>query len=257
MTILDSIIQKKREEIAGIKRNGLTVPPFEPDEKRGFRNALVDSIGISIIAEVKKASPSKGLLCPDFDPSRIARDYENAGASAVSVLTDEKFFQGSLDYLFEVRRTMMLPVIRKDFLVDHIQVEEADLWGADAILLIVSVLDQSLLKELLEHARSRAMDALVEVHDENEAAVAIEAGADLIGINNRNLRDFSVSLDTSVRVRQMIPPDIPVVSESGIRTREDIERLEKGNISAVLIGESLVTADDIRSRLRKFLHGPR
>ena len=256
MTILDKIVEKKRAEVAAVKRNGLKAPPFEPDKKRGFKNALVDSAGISIIAEVKKASPSKGLLCPDFDPVRIARDYEDAGASAVSVLTDEKFFQGSLDYLFKVRSTIMLPVLRKDFLIDHIQVEEADLWGADAILLIVSVLDESLLKELLEHARKRGMDVLVEVHNDDEANAAIEAGADLIGINNRNLKDFSVSLDTSVMVRQMIPPDIPVVSESGIRTREDIERLEKNNISAVLIGESLVTAANRKAKLQELLHGP-
>ncbi len=255
MTILDTIVEKKREEIQGLKRDGIKEPPMEPKPRRSFKGALCATKEISIIAEVKKASPSKGLLCPDFDPIAIAKDYETAGASAVSVLTDERFFQGSLDYLFQVRANIHLPVLRKDFLVDHVQVEEADIWGADAILLIAAICSKAQLMELMENAQSRGMDVLVEVHNEDEAEMALGAGADLIGINNRNLKDFSVSLDTTVELRQMIPNDIPVVSESGIGSRDDIERLSRNNISAVLIGESLVTSPDRKAKLQELLLG--
>jgi len=253
MTILDTIVEKKRAETERIRKQGIPSPPGSPGPRRGFRKALVGFSGVSIIAEAKKASPSKGLLCPDFDPAAIARDYQEAGASAMSVLTDEEFFQGSLEYLFQARAATSLPVIRKDFIVDHIQVEEAAVWGADAILLIVAILDQVLLGELLDHAHSTGMDVLVEVHDEKEAERAVSAGSNLIGINNRNLKDFSVSLDTTLRVRRTIPADLPVVSESGIRTRKDIEMLASNNICAVLIGESLVTAEDRKAKLRQLL----
>lgn len=256
MSILDTIVEKKQEEVRLLKRAGISPPPSEPGPVRGFRKALTCSDNIAVVAEAKKASPSKGLLCPDFDPAAIARDYEEAGASAVSVLTDEKFFQGSLDHLFLVRSDIRLPVLRKDFIIDHVQVKEAHSWGADAILLIVSILDQSLLSELLDHAKELKMDVLVEIHDEEEAEDALKAGSDLIGINNRNLRNFTVSLDTTLRVRQLIPQEIPVVSESGIKTREDIDMFARNNISAVLIGESLVTADDRKAKLRQLLHGP-
>ncbi len=253
MTILDKIVEYKREEVHQLKKHGIKEPPGVPGPKRGFRAALLDSPGISIIAEAKKASPSKGLLCPDFDPAAIAMDYEKAGASAVSVLTDERFFQGRLGYLADVRAVTMLPALRKDFLIDHIQIEEADRWGADAVLLIVSILDQALFRELMEHARECGMDCLVEVHDEKEAEKALDAGADLVGINNRNLKDFSVSLDTSIRVMQTIPKDIPVVSESGIKTAKDMKILSANGISAVLIGESLVTAEDRQQKLRELI----
>ncbi len=249
MTILDTIVERKRFEVARLKRSGILPPPGEPGPARGFGRALARGRDISIIAEAKKASPSKGLLCPDFDPVAIARDYEQAGAAAVSVLTDSRFFQGSLEYLHQVRSNISLPVLRKDFIIDHLQVEEAHTWGADAILLIVAILEQPLLSELLDHAGQLEMDVLVETHDEGEAESALEAGARLIGINNRNLKDFTVSLDTTVRLRRLIPPEVPVVSESGIRTREDIEMLGQHNISAVLIGESLVTAEDRKAKL--------
>ncbi len=253
MNILDTIVEKKRLEVEELKRKGIFSPPGEPGPVRGFRRALTMSREISIIAEAKKASPSKGLLCPDFDPAAIARDYEEAGAGAVSVLTDREFFQGSLDYLFTVRAAAGLPVLRKDFIIDHVQVEEAHAWGADAVLLISAILEQPLMSELLDHAGELGMDVLVEVHDENEAERALNAGSNLLGINNRNLRDFTVSLDTTLRVRQAIPVEIPVVSESGIRTREDIELLAQNGITAVLIGESLVTAPDRRAKLRQLL----
>ncbi len=251
MTILDKITEFKRREVEEEKRRGIVPPDTSVGPKRGFRKALAEPEPISIIAEVKKASPSKGLLCPDFDPVALATDYQQAGASAISVLTDKEFFQGSLEYLHLARSVTSLPVIRKDFIIDHFQVEQADVWGADAILLIVAILDQVLMEELFAHARERGMDCLVEVHDEYEAERAMRAEVDLIGVNNRNLKDFSVSLDTTFRLREMIPGNIPVVSESGISSREQIEELESGGVCAVLIGESIVKAGDRQAKLRE------
>ena len=250
MTILDRITEFKRKEVAEQKKRGLTVPDIDPGKSRGFRNAVAGSAGISIIAEVKKASPSKGLLCPDFDPVAIARDYEQGGAAAVSVLTDSEFFQGSLEYLASIRQQLSLPLLRKDFIIDHFQVDQARAWGADAILLIVAILDQILMEELMAHAAEKDLDCLVEVHDEAEASRAMKAGADLIGVNNRNLNDFSVSLDTTYRLRQEVPAEIPMVSESGISTADQIRELAGSGICAVLIGESLVKADDRQAKLR-------
>ncbi len=253
MNILDKITQFKKQEIEQQKRDGAVPTDMEPGPKRGFKNALTSSDNISLIAEVKKASPSKGLICPDFDPEAIARDYQQAGASAVSVLTDSEFFQGSLEYLARIRNTVSLPLLRKDFIIDHFQVDQADAWGADAILLIVAILDQVLMEELLAHARELGLDCLVEVHHEAEAERAMMAGADLIGVNNRNLKDFSVSLDTTFRLRKMVPADIPLVSESGISTSDEIKRLEENGVCAVLIGESLVKARDRQKKLRELM----
>ncbi len=249
MNILERIVARKREEIESLVKKGIKAPEMDAGPKRAFKKALIDGAPLGLIAEAKKASPSKGLLCPDFDPERLCKEYQAGGADAMSVLTDTDFFQGRLEYLLKVKTACDLPVLRKDFLIDHIQIEEADLWGADAILLICAILDSSLLKELLHHARERGMDALVEVHDESEAEKALEAGSDLIGINNRNLKDFSVSLDTSIRVRKVIPESVPVVSESGIRDYDDIKRLMDGNIQAVLIGETLVKAKDRQKKI--------
>ncbi len=253
MTILDRIVEEKKEEVSRLKSSGIGLPEVSSLKRVGFRDALVQDDEISIIAEVKKASPSKGLICKDFDPIKIAKDYEKGGARAISVLTDEKFFQGSLFYLHQVKKTVALPVLRKDFIIDHIQVEEADVWGADAILLICAILDDVLLKELLEHAKERGLDCLVEVHDEYEAERALSSEVTLLGINNRNLKDFTVSLDTTVRIRKMVPKDVPVVSESGIRDRSDIELLIPHNIQAVLIGEHLVKAKDRVDKIRELL----
>ncbi len=260
MDILQKIVEKKREEVALLKGIGVKGPSGlamnSTDGPRGFRTAVARNNPmdrIRVIAEVKKASPSKGLICPNFNPVEIARDYQEAGASAISVLTDREFFQGSLEYLLQVRNTVNLPLLRKDFIIDPIQIDEAILWGADAVLLIVAILDDHLLKELLSHAVSQGLDCLVEVHDRQEAVRALEAGAKLIGINNRNLRDFTVSLENTVQVRQIIPSEIPVVSESGIGSQNDVEYLKGHNISAVLVGESLVRADDRRAKLQEFL----
>ena len=201
-----------------------------------------------MIAEVKKASPSKGLIRADFDPEAIARSYESAGASAISVLTDEKFFQGSLDYLKLVKRTVSLPVLRKDFIIDAYQVFEARTAGADAILLIVAALPHDSLTALMNCASELGMDQLVEVHDESELETALEVGAPLIGINNRNLRTFEVTLDTTARLLPMIPR-AKTVSESGIFTRRDMVSLGAMGVDAVLIGEALMRQDDIQAKL--------
>ncbi len=253
MNILDKIVEFKKKEVSEQKHRGLQPPDMDMGAVRGFRNALTEPAAISVIAEVKKASPSKGLICPDFDPEAIAADYEQAGAAAVSVLTDMEFFQGSLEYLSRIRQHIGLPLLRKDFIIDHFQVDQALGWGADAILLIVAVLDQVLMKELMAHARENGLDCLIEVHDEAEAEQALHAGADLLGVNNRNLKDFSVSLDTTFRIRHEVPSDIPLVSESGISTAEQIKKLSDAGICAVLIGESLVRAPDRQSKLRELM----
>ena len=244
MSILDTIIAHKRAELKNKHRKGLIPPGHEVSSPRGFREALVSDPGVSIIAEVKKASPSKGLLCPDFNPVAIAKDYQAGGAKAISVLTDEKFFQGKLEFLSGIRKEIDLPLLRKDFIIDPFQVEEARHWGADAVLLIVAVLDDNMLSDFLAYTREKGLDALVEVHDENEMERALKAGAELIGVNNRNLRDFSVSLETTFRIRKALPLEIPLVSESGISTPDDMKRLLDAGITAALIGEALVKAED-------------
>ncbi len=244
MSILDTIIAHKRAELKDKHRKGLIPPGHKVASPRGFREALVSDPGVSIIAEVKKASPSKGLLCSNFDPVSIAEDYQAGGARAVSVLTDEKFFQGKLEFLPQIRKEIDLPLLRKDFIIDHFQVEEARLWGADAVLLIVAALDDSMLSELMAHIRENGIDPLVEVHNEHEMERALAANADLIGVNNRNLEDFSVSIETTFRIRKALPPEIPLVSESGISTPDDIKRLLDAGITAALIGEALVKAED-------------
>ncbi len=251
MNILEKIVEKKRDEVSRLLKNGIRPPASDPGPRRPFKDSLIKANPLGLIAEAKKASPSKGLLCPDFDPELLCQQYQEGGADAMSVLTDRDFFQGRLEYLATVKKGCDLPVLRKDFLIHHVQVEEADLWGADAILLICAVLEPSLLKELLHHAKERGLDCLVEVHDEAEAERALDAGSDLIGINNRNLKDFSVSLDTSLRVRRVIPESIPVVSESGIRDYHDIQRLMEGNIQGVLIGETLVKASNRQEKIRE------
>ncbi len=248
--LLDEIMAWKREEVARAKRErplaelralAVTVPkPLD------FIGALRRP-GVSLIAEIKRASPSKGLLCHDFDPETLARTYVQNGAAAISVLTDARYFQGKLDYLTRVKETVTrlqarVPVLRKDFIFDRYQVWEARVAGADALLLIVAVLGDRALRELLAETHKLGMEALVEVHNEQELARALTAGAKVIGINNRDLRTFTVDLGVSERLRPLIPPDIVVVSESGIHTPDDVRRLAAMGVDAMLVGESLVRA---------------
>ena len=208
----------------------------------------------AVIAEVKKASPCKGVIRADFDPVAIAKSYEQGGASALSVLTDEKFFQGKLDYLTTVREAVSLPVLRKDFVIDEYQVYEARAAGADAVLLIVAVLDDELLKRLHDCVLSLGMDALVEVHDEAEMERALAINPRIVGINNRNLQTFEVSLDVTRRLAESIGQrSFKLVSESGIHTREDMIALGKMSIDAALIGESLMREADPGAKLRELL----
>ena len=246
--ILDVIVDRKREEVNILRKKGLKVPmAFQGKEippPRGFRQALINYPGVAIIAEAKKASPSKGVICADFDPVAIAENYEQNGAQAISVLTDVDFFQGSLLYLLQVREAVSLPVLRKEFIIDPLQIDESRLCGADAILLMASILDFYQLKDFQDQAAAYSIDCLVEVHDEKELETVLKTGATLIGINNRNLRDFSMDTTTTFRLKKLIPDHIAVVGESGLKNSEDLQRLQEAGVTAALIGETLMRGKD-------------
>ena len=253
MMILDRIVERKKEEVTHLKKNGIVLPDdFIGDEigpPRGFKRALEGYDGVAIIAEVKRASPSKGVICEDFAPRAIARNYQQHGAQAVSVLTDVEFFQGALVHLMMVRQTISLPVLRKDFIIDALQIEEASVHGADAILLIAAILTSSQIADYQQMARELGMDALVEIHNEEELEKVLAAGAELIGINNRNLKDFSVDINTTFRLKRLLPESIPVVSESGLKSAADLALLKENHVCAALIGESLMRAGQESSML--------
>jgi indole-3-glycerol phosphate synthase len=252
--ILDKIIETKKEEVAQLKRQ-TTISALENkiaqlEPCRNFRQAI-NSDTCAIIAEVKCASPSRGRLIADFDPVRIAGVYETNGAAAISVLTDEKYFAGHKNYLTQIRQHAGLPLLRKDFIIDPLQIYEARVIGADAILLIVHILLDR-LGEFIAVADNLGLSALVEVHTEKELDLALAAGAEIIGINNRNLDTFVIDIDISRKLRARIPAGKIVVAESGIMARADIEFLMQANIHAFLIGEALITAPDIGKKLRAF-----
>ena len=246
--ILDTIVARKKEEVAALKKNGVCIPAAFAEKEiaspRGFRKALIEYPGVAIIAEAKKASPSKGLICPDFNPIQIALDYEKNGAQAMSVLTDVDFFQGALLYLLQARDVVSIPVLRKEFIIDALQIEEAHVCGADAILLMASILDKHQLIDFQDQAAAYNIDCLVEVHDEAELETVLDTPANLIGVNNRNLKDFSMNTETTFRLKKMIPDNIAVVGESGLKTAEDIQRLQDTGITAALIGETLMRGKD-------------
>lgn len=244
--ILETIVDRKKEEVAVLRQRGIHLPSEfaqkDIQPPRGFRQAILEYGGVAVIAEAKKASPSKGVICADFDIEKIVTHYEKGGAQALSVLTDVDFFQGSLTYLLQAREKVALPVLRKDFIIDELQIREASVHGADAILLIAAILDESQLNDYFCYAKELQMDVLVEVHDEKELEKSLRSECDLIGINNRNLNDFSVDINTTFRLKKLIPDNIPVVSESGLRGREDMEKLQDHGIAAALIGETLMRA---------------
>ncbi len=254
--ILDEIVAYKRKELAERKQavsyRELEMQAGLEDPPRPFAAALTGP-DIALIAEVKKASPSAGLISPDFSPVRLADQYEANGASAISVLTDEHFFQGSLNDLRRVKVNVTLPVLRKDFIFDPYQVVEARAAGADCVLLIVTILEDEQLRSLADLARTMGMAALIEVHNEEETRRALDAGATLIGINNRDLRTFKVDLRTTERLRKLIPNGHIVVSESGIHHPADVAMLREWNVDAMLVGESLVRAGDIGQKVRELL----
>lgn len=256
MSILDTILAHKRQDVAEAEAR----IPFATLEKqldgapvvRSFRSALSRADGhVAVIAEVKKASPSKGVLCEHFDPLHIARTYAHNGASAISVLTDERFFQGHLDYLRAIRQQVDIPVLRKDFLISRYQVLEARVAGADAVLLIVAALSGGQLRDLLDYTHELGMDALVEVHTEEEVHRALGAGATVIGVNNRDLTTFHTTLEVTERLAPLIPPGCILVSESGLESAEDVRRVARAGAHAVLVGESLMRAGDIGGKLRE------
>lgn len=256
MTILDEILAHKREEVAAAKRavsleEMCARAEARDGAPRGFRAALAVPGEVRVIAEVKRRSPSKGEIRSDYDPTDIGVAYERAGAAAISVLTDERYFGGSLAALVAVRAATRVPVLRKDFVVDRYQLQEAAAAGADAVLLIVSALPPDELAALDATARGLGLDVLVEVHDEAELAVATELGADLIGVNNRDLKTFVTDLAVTERLAPLIPAGALLVAESGIVTREDVARLEAVGAAAFLIGESLMRESDVGAALRK------
>jgi len=256
-TILDEIVASKRREVAAAQ---LRMPLEEMEDQavsappvRDFRAALAGPGPIQLIAEVKKASPSAKVIRADFDPIAIARTYQAHGAACLSVLTDAPYFQGHLSYLARIRATVAVPLLRKDFIIADYQVVEARLAGADAILLIAEILDDETMSRLLARARSLGMAALVEFHEEVNLPRVLASGADLVGINNRDLRRFVTDLDQTLRLRDKIPPEVLLVSESGIRTRADVERLEAAGVSAILVGETLMRAPDIGLAVERIL----
>lgn len=256
MTILDEILEHKRVEVEEARR---CVPARRMrelarqlgDVRRGFRDALAKGPAPRVVAEIKFRSPSAGEIRGDLDPAACARIYREAGAAALSVLTDERFFGGRVEYVRTARDAAPLPVLRKDFVIDPYQIDEAAAAGADAVLLIAAALSERDLADLRRYATDLALDVLVEVHDEPELEMALGAGADLIGINNRDLRSFEVDLAVTERLLPRIPAGAVVVAESGIRSRADVERLAAAGVKAFLVGESLMRRPDVGAALRE------
>ena len=265
MTILDAIVDQKKIEVQ--KLTGVAASPgdlalalLSRGDDRDFIQALTHPRRgeVALIAEVKKASPSAGVICPDFNPVRIAEEYEKAGATCLSVLTDEKFFQGSLEYLRQIREATRLPLLRKDFIIDERQIREAIDWGADAILLIVSILTDQQLRMFHSLATGVGLAALVEVHDEAELDRALAVDARLIGINNRDLKTFRVDLSTTERLAKRVRAEPGgherlLVAESGIQTRANVDRLAKAGAQAILVGESLIKHGNIAGKVSELL----
>lgn len=255
-SILDQIVfskwrevEKSREALPdeALENRLATAPPV-----RDFKNALEEAQGMAIIAEVKKASPSAGVLRADFEPVKIAETYARHGAAAISVLTDEPYFQGQLAYLTAIRESVSVPLLRKDFIVDRYQLLEARVAGADAVLLIAEVLEDDELGQLLDETHELGMQALVELYDEENLARVIDSGAKIIGVNNRNLRTFETRLEHTLDFAPCIPKECLLVSESGICNRADVERLQAGGVRAVLVGETFMRASDIGAKLDEF-----
>jgi len=254
-TILDKMVTQKRLEIEEARRKR---PASDLEDRlesapavRDFRAALEQRPGIQIIAEVKKASPSAGVLRANFDPIGIARTYEKHGAAGISVLTDEPFFQGRLENLSDIRRAVQTPLLRKDFILDRYQLVEARLAGADAVLLIAEIMDDGQLPYLLKEAGKLGLQALVELYDADNLSRVIDSGARLIGINNRDLRTFVTRLEHTMELAARVPADCCLVSESGIRDRQDILRLAQAGVRAVLIGETFMRAADIGAKMNE------
>ena len=258
--MLDEIVEKTKERVEIAKgivsmddlKNEVSLMEITDDFP--FKKALSGE-DIAIIAEVKKASPSKGVIAEDFDYLAIAKEYESAGASAISVLTEPYFFMGADDYLKEISENVSIPVLRKDFIVDEYMIWEAKALGASAVLLIVSILDIVQLKKYLDLAHDLGLSAIVEAHDGDEIMRALTVGAEIIGVNNRNLNDFTVDIENSISLRRCVSGDVIFISESGTKTKEDVRRLKENNVDAVLIGETLMKSDDKKAMISELKNG--
>jgi indole-3-glycerol phosphate synthase len=256
-TILDKIVATKRQEIAAAKartpESELRARAKDTPPRKDFFGALAAEGSIKLIAEVKKASPSKGIIRADFDPVAIARVYEQSGATCLSVLTDVQYFQGSLDYLAAIRAAVNVPLLRKDFILDTYQLLEARIAGADAVLLIAECLDDCNLRKLHNEAIELGLTPLVELYDPPNLERVLAAGATLIGVNNRDLRTFEVDLQHTIRMRKQIPDECLLVGESGISTHDDVQQLAAAGVDAILVGESLMREPDIGAAVKRLL----
>ena len=256
-SVLDDIVTTKRREVAAALRRmpleELEAQVAEAPPVRVFRVALAGPGSIQVSAEVKRASPSAGLIRADFDAVNIARIYQAHGAACVSVLTDTPYFQGHLSYLARVRASVAIPLLRKDFLIDEYQILEARMAGADAVLLIAEILDDASMYRLHDRARALGMSVLIEFYEEANLPRVLAVGSNLVGINNRDLRSFSADIEHTLRLRDRIPPKVLLVSESGIRSRHDVSRLEAAGISAILVGETLIRTSDIGQAVDELL----
>lgn len=258
-TVLDEIVAHKRQEVAAAQQQ----VPFEQLQAqltsappvRCFRSALRNSVAPGLIAEVKKASPSAGIIRDDFSPVDVARSYESAGAACLSVLTDEKYFQGHLDFLRQIRAEVQIPVMRKEFIIDRYQILEARGAGADCVLLIAECLDDEQLQDLHDYAHQLGMQTLIELYEPDNLPRVLKTGAQLIGINNRDLRTFVTTLEHTFELMKDVPDDVLLVSESGIRTHEDIVRLRDAGVGGVLVGETLMRCPDIADAVRTLMVG--
>tara|TARA_B100000959_G_scaffold262253_1_gene300494 strand:+ start:138 stop:917 length:780 start_codon:yes stop_codon:yes gene_type:complete len=254
--ILNKIIEEKRKELKHSKSSAslkeMRKRIGDAGNNRGFKKSL-ENDSINIIAEIKKASPSKGIIREDFNPVEIAEIYQDHGAVAISVLTDKKYFQGDIEYLNQIRKNVSLPLLRKDFIIDEYQLYEAKAFGADAVLLIAAVLDKNQLTEYMELSKEIGLENLVEVHSFKDLEKAIYSEAEIIGINNRDLQTFEVSLKTTLEMAKEIPENKVIVSESGINSHDDILELQKNGVNAFLIGEALMREKDIGKKLKELI----
>jgi indole-3-glycerol phosphate synthase len=255
-TILDKILATKKREVEQQKESVKLADLLDCIARRKAPLAFAPALkgdDIKMIAEVKKASPSRGVMRPYFDPMALAKTYAESGVAAISVLTDAEYFQGSGEHLAAIRETVKLPLLRKDFIYDEYQIYESAAYGADAVLLIAAILKPKRLSHLLTLSRSLGLGCLVEIHNENELDPALDSGAEIIGVNNRDLKTFKVDINTTQRILPLIPEDKTVVSESGINNRDDVRRLRRWRVDAVLIGEALVTSKNIPAKIKELM----